>query len=188
MRHQLLDTETIHAGFLKLLRARFRAGANAEIVREVEHHGDAAAVLPYDVERRVALLVSLSRAPPIVVGIDAPFLEAPAGMIEDGDAAETAKRELVEEAGLRVREVQPVGVVWSSPGVSTERLHLFLAPYSQADRIGAGGGIADEHEDITVAETPLASLAAKADRGEIADMKTLALLLLLRARRPELFA
>ncbi len=187
MRHQLLGAETVYKGFVELLRARFRAG-DEEIVREVEHHGDAVAVLPYDPARKVALLVSLSRAPAIVAGVTEPFLEAPAGMIEDGDAAATAKRELIEETGLRVCDVEPVGFVWSSPGVSTERMHLFLAAYSPADRIGEGGGVAGEHEDITVTEMRLSALGKALDSGGIADMKTLALLLLLRGRRSDLFA
>jgi nudix-type nucleoside diphosphatase (YffH/AdpP family) len=186
LRHELIATETIYEGFAKLLRARFRVGKE-EIAREVEDHGDAVAVLPYDPERRVALFVSLSRAPVIVSGTLDQFIEAPAGLLEDEQPAETAKRELLEEAGLRVTELDHVGHVWSSPGISTERMHLFLARYSRADRTGEGGGLAEEHEDITVSEVALRELGRKLDQGEIADMKTLALLLLLRARQPELF-
>jgi hypothetical protein len=73
------------------------------------------------------------------------------------------------------------------PGVSTEQMDLYLAPYAEADRIGIGGGLADEHEGITVVELPLAELAAMADAGQIMDMKTLAVVQTLRLRRPELF-
>ncbi len=73
------------------------------------------------------------------------------------------------------------------PGVSTERLHLFLAPYRAADRTGEGGGLAEEHENIVVVETALGDLAGMADRGEIEDLKTLALVQSLRLRHPALF-
>jgi len=81
-----------------------------------------------------------------------------------------------------------VSRVWSSPGVSSERVSLFLAPYVSADRISAGGGVRGEHEGITVVERPLAALAAGADQGLIEDGKLLSLVLALRVRSPELFA
>jgi hypothetical protein len=89
--------------------------------------------------------------------------------------------------GLRLPTLEPVGAFWSMPGVSTERMHLFLAPYGEADRVGAGGGLAAEHEEIEVVETPLAELARLADAGELTDMKTFALVQALRLRRPDLF-
>ncbi len=66
-------------------------------------------------------------------------------------------------------------------------MDLFLARYSKADRVGAGGGLASENENITVEEISLDELWARAQAGQIADMKTLTLILLLHARHPELF-
>ena len=74
------------------------------------------------------------------------------------------------------------------PGVSTERMHLYLAPYGEADRAGPGGGVPDEHEHTTVVEMALGALAAMADSGRLDDMKTLVLVQTLRLRRPDLFA
>ena len=73
------------------------------------------------------------------------------------------------------------------PGISTEYMHLYLAPYGQGDRTSDGGGLADEHENITVVEMELAELAALSDRGGLSDLKTFALVQTLRLRRPELF-
>src|SRR5205807_2472902 len=100
---------------------------------------------------------------------------------------------------IRLRAVKPMknwalishlwnsSLVWSSPGVSTERQSLFLAPYRSADRISDGGGVEGEHEGITVVERLLAELAADVDQGRIADGKLLTLVLALRLRRPDLF-
>jgi hypothetical protein len=82
-------------------------------------------------------------------------------------------------------DLDPVATVWSSPGVSAERISLYLAACCFAGR-GAGGGNG-EHENIEVLEVPLAELAARLDRGEVADMKLLALAQTLRLRRPDLF-
>jgi nudix-type nucleoside diphosphatase (YffH/AdpP family) len=148
------------------------------------------AVLPYDPERRVALLVRLPRAPALYAQGLATLLEAPAGMLDkkDEDPADCARREAMEEAGLRLGALEPIARTWISSGVMTERIQLYLAPYGAADRIGEGGGVAEEHEDITVEEISLATLAAMADAGEIDDLKTLTLIMTLRVRQPALFS
>jgi hypothetical protein len=74
------------------------------------------------------------------------------------------------------------------PGISTEQMDLFLAPYGTDDRSGPGGGLDAEHENITVHEMPLATLAIMSDTGAITDIKTLLLVYALRLRHPELFA
>ena len=74
------------------------------------------------------------------------------------------------------------------PGVSTERMWMYLAPYTAARRTGPGGGLAGEQENITVEEHLLSDLARMADAGSLTDLKTLLLLTTLRLRRPDLFA
>ena len=93
----------------------------------------------------------------------------------------------LEELGVALHSLEFIGRFWSSPGVSTERHSLFLAPYRSTDRVGPGGGVADEHEGITVVERSFAQLAADVDQGRIADGKLVTLVLALRLRRPELF-
>ena len=180
--------ETVYKGYVTLMKATLDAGDGDSFVREIEHHGHACAVLPYDPARRCALLVSLPRAPALWAGGPGELLEAIAGML-DGDEPEVcARKEAMEEAGVRLTELEPVGAAYATPGVSTERLHLFLAPYGAADRTGQGGGIAEEHELITPVEMPLAELWARFEGGKIEDLKTLTLLLALRVRHPALFA
>jgi hypothetical protein len=71
--------------------------------------------------------------------------------------------------------------------MTTERLHLFLAPYTAADRVGEGGGLAEEHEEIEVLELGLDEVMRMLEQGTIADMKTLALIQALQLRHPDLF-
>lgn len=187
MSPKIIEKKVVHSGYVELLALRIRLSDGEAIAREVEDHGRAVAVLPYDPERRTALLVRLLRAPVLLSTGEAELLEAPAGMVEEDDPEETARRELAEETGLQARGLEHVGSVFTSPGVSTERMDLYLAAYAAADRIGAGGGLEDEHENITVCEMPLAELWSMAERNAIADMKTLTLLLALRVRQPHLF-
>lgn len=193
---RILQRETVYAGFTRIevvnLEQTRIDGASMRLVREVESHGDGAAVLPFDPIRRSAILVRQLRVP---VSLNAPedgfVLEAIAGLIDKAgeDPALTAEREALEEAGLALLQIAPAGAAYSTPGLSTEKIHLFLAEADFArDRVNKGGGLAEEAEDIEVVELPLATLAAMADAGEVRDLKTLALVQTLRLRRPDLFA
>ena len=102
-------------------------------------------------------------------------------------AERCARREAIEETGFQLHALEHVGRAWAMPGVSTEQMDLFLGEYSEADRVGAGGGLDHEHENIEVIELPLARLAAMGDSGALQDMKTLLLLQTLRLRQPQLF-
>lgn len=182
------QTKILYEGWLKVIGLRLRLADGHELEREIEHHGRAVAVLPYDPQRRTAMLVKLLRAPILFTSGEPELLEAPAGMVdEEEDPADTAKREAREETGLALSTLQHVGSVWTTPGISTEQMQLYLAPYTEIDRVEAGGGLADEHENITVIEMPLGELWSMLQSGKIADMKTLTLVLLLHARHPELF-
>ncbi len=187
MTPEICEREIAHAGYLTVERLRVRLSDGAMVWREIERHGDAAVVLPYDPERRCALLVRLFRAPVFDQSGEDVLVEACAGMIGNEDAESAARREAREELGVALTSLTFVAHVWSSPGVSTERRVLFLAPYGVASRVGTGGGAIGEHEGITVLEQPLANLATDADQGRISDGKLLTLILALRLRRPDLF-
>jgi nudix-type nucleoside diphosphatase (YffH/AdpP family) len=184
---ELRKVETAYQGYVTLLVATFASPDGETFRREIEHHGRAACVLPYDPERRTALMVNLPRAPVIWAGGPPELLEAPAGMVENEDPEDTAIREALEECGVTLRRLEPVGSPFSTPGVSSERIDLFLAAYALADRTAAGGGLAEEHEHIAVQEVPLALLWTWVEQRKIEDLKSLALILALKVRRPELF-
>ena len=185
---ELRRVETVYQGYVTLLSATFSTPDGATFTREIEHHGRAACVLPYDPARKTALLINLPRAPVIWSGGPPELLEAPAGMVEDEDAEETAIREAMEECGVRLGRLEAVGSPFSCPGVSSERVDLFLAAYGAGDRVASGGGVEDENENITVEEAPLALLWSWVEQRKIEDLKTLTLVLALRVRRPDLFA
>jgi nudix-type nucleoside diphosphatase (YffH/AdpP family) len=184
---ELRTVETVYQGYLTILKATFAGPDGRPFRREIEHHGRASCVLPYDPERRMALMINIPRAPVVWSGGPPELLEAPAGMVEDEDAEETAIREAMEECGVRLTRLDAVGSPYSCPGVSSERVDLFLAAYSAADRIEAGGGVDGENEHISVEEVPLGLLWTWVEQRKIEDLKSLALILALRVRRPELF-
>jgi nudix-type nucleoside diphosphatase (YffH/AdpP family) len=182
---EITNIETVHSGWAKFLVATVRLADGRTFRREVEDHGAAACVLPYDSGRRTAVLVRQLRLPVYYMTREPHTLEAIAGIVDEADPAETARREAREEAGLELGAIEPVAQGWTMPGVSTERMHLYLAAYRGRPREGRGG--IDEDEDITAIEMPLDELARLADSGGLADVKTLVLVQTLRLRRPELF-
>lgn len=184
---RILSVHAVHEGWGRFLVALIRLGDGSEIEREVEDHGIAVAVLPYDPERREALLVRQLRPPALLAAGLTTMLEAPAGRLEGPDPATCAAREAHEECGVVLGSLELVGESWAMPAVSTERIHLFLAPYRAADRVGPGGGLAHEGEDIGVEVLPLDALADMVDKGLLGDMKTALLVYALRHRRPDLF-
>ena len=109
-------------------------------------------------------------------------------MIDHETDEAAARREAGEELGVSLSALEPVARVWSSPGVSTERLSLFLAAYSATDRTARGGGLLGEHEGIAVIERPLMQLARDLDQCRIVDGKLVTLVYALRYRRPDLFS
>lgn len=187
MSYDVLSTKTAYEGWSTLLVATIRTPDGATIKREIEDHGMAVAVLPYDPERGVAMLLRQFRPPLFHAAREIDLLEVPAGLLDDDTPEDCARREAEEEVGLRLTTLEPVAFAWSMAGISTERIHTYLARYSAKDRTGAGGGLAGEHENITAVEMPLADLAGMADSGRITDMKTFALVQTLRLRRPDLF-
>jgi nudix-type nucleoside diphosphatase (YffH/AdpP family) len=185
---RILGARVVHDGWLKVVRLTLQTRSGVGFDREVVDRGNAATVLPYDPERRMALLVRQPRPAVAYVGGPDLLLEAPAGKIDPGETPEACVlREAFEETGVRLGALEPVAASWPSPGAWCERIDLFLAPYAVQDRTGAGGGLADEHEEIEVVETTLAELWALAERGALPDLKTLALVMALKLRRPDLF-
>ncbi len=63
-----------------------------------------------------------------------------------------------------------------SPGSVTERIHFFIGEYQAGDRVGTGGGLEEEGEDIEVLELGFERALAMVARGEIVDGKTIMLL------------
>jgi nudix-type nucleoside diphosphatase (YffH/AdpP family) len=189
---EIVDTKIVHIetafkGWGRYLIATIRLSDGRTFKREIEDHGAAIGVLAYDPERKVAMLVRQLRGPVLYVEKRQFTLELIAGIVDENDPPAAARREAMEETGLRLGTLEDVATVWTMPGISTERMTLYLAPYHETDRIGKGGGLAAENEVITVIEMPLAEVARLADSGELDDMKTLALVQTLRLRRPELF-
>jgi nudix-type nucleoside diphosphatase (YffH/AdpP family) len=144
--------------------------------RETYDRGNGATILLYDPGRRTVVLTRQFRYPAFVNGCDELLVEAPAGLLDNAGPEERIRAETEEETGFRIGQVQRVMEAYMSPGSVTEKLYFFVAPYSPADRVGAGGGHAHEGEDIDLLELDIDEALAMIVRGEIRDGKTIMLL------------
>jgi ADP-ribose pyrophosphatase len=160
----------IHAG-----NVRVAAPDGSILEREVVHHPGAVGVVPLHDDGTVTLVRQYR------VAIDAEAWEIPAGLrdVEGEPPDETARRELIEEAGLRPGHLEFLVSFHNSPGFTDERVDIYLAtdllPVPD-DRQGV------EEAHMAVERISLPSALAMIDDGRITDAKTV-IALLLTARR-----
>ncbi|BEP12773.1 NUDIX domain-containing protein [Acidothermaceae bacterium B102] len=175
------DVELLASGWHVLRKTTFdyqhSDGQWTTEARETYDRGNGATILLYDVARRIVLLSRQFRYPVYVNGHpDGMLIEAAAGLLDDDDPETAIRREASEELGVDVGELTHVFDVYMSPGSVTEALHFYAAPYAARDRTTAGGGIAEEGEDIAVLELDFDETLAMIADGRIADAKTIMLL------------
>jgi 8-oxo-dGTP pyrophosphatase MutT (NUDIX family) len=160
-------------GIIRAGTERFRHADGAEVIRDKVWHPGAVGVLALDEDH-----VWLTRQPREVVGAAA-SLEIPAGKLDvPGEPPiETAKRELAEEIGKAAEQWVELLTFYTSPGISDERLWLYLA----TELTDAPHGAAEEDERIEIVPWPLERLDQAIEECE--DAKSLIALLWLAARR-----
>ena len=144
--------------------------------RETYDPGDAAALLPYNLAQRTVALVRQFRYPAYVNGHDDLLIEAVAGKLDDESPEVRIRAEAEEEIGYRLGEIRKIFEAFMSPGAVTEKIHFFVAEYRPDMRIGSGGGLPDEGEDIEVLELSIDQALAMIGDGRIVDAKTIMLL------------
>jgi nudix-type nucleoside diphosphatase (YffH/AdpP family) len=167
-----------HYGTLKSTTFEFRRadGQWQTLTRDVFDRGNAAAILPYNLAQRTIVLVRQFRLPAFVNGHDDLLIEAAAGLLDEASPEERIRLEAEEETGYRLHDVHKVFEAFMSPGAVTEKIHFFVAEYEPHMRIGDGGGLAHEGEDIEVIELSIDEALAMVGDGRIVDAKTIMLL------------
>ena len=132
------------------------------------HSDDSVGGILYDPDLEKFYLVSQYRAG--ATEEDRYLIEVVAGTLDVGeDPIDCFKRESIEEVGFECDEVQSMGLYYTSPGGTSERIHLFIAT---GKKTSEGGGLASENEDIEVLELSPDELTDLVKNGSIKDMKT----------------
>ena len=175
------DVELLASGWHVLRRTTFdfrhADGRWSTEHRETYDRGNGATILPYDTERDMVLLTRQFRFPVYVNDHrDGMLIETAAGLLDADEPDAAIRREAGEELGIHLGELEHVFDAYMSPGSVTERLHFYAAPYTPAARVGAGGGLPEDGEDIEVLELLFADALAMLVDCRIVDAKTIMLL------------
>ena len=172
---EVLSTRTVYTGRIfdvTVDRVRLPHGREADL--EIVRHEGSVVLIPIASDGRVLLVRQYRHA----VGR---FLwELPAGSLEtDEDVAAAAARECQEELGLIADHLERLHTFFPTPGFCTEAMTYFKATGLRTP--GAGDPVAhqDDDESIEVGSFSTAEVRQMIDAGEIADLKTLAALVLL---------
>ena len=167
---------------------RFDGRMSALRTWELWRRGRAAALLPYDPDADLVVVMEQFRLPALAAGIDPVLLELPAGLCEHGeDPLTTVTRESAEEIGLQPDRLERIGDFILTPGGADEYVTLYAgrvrAP--ETDRAGIAGhyGTAAESEDIRVRVLPASEAIERALAGTITNSVTALGFLWLASRR-----
>ncbi|EME1981962.1 NUDIX domain-containing protein [Cronobacter sakazakii] len=144
--------------------------------REAYDRGNGATILLYNRAERCVILTRQFRLPVFLNGYDNVLTETAAGLLDEAEPEVRIRAEAEEETGYLVDNVEKVFEAYMSPGSVTEKLYFFIGEYDPARRRGAGGGVAQEGEDIEVVKMPIDDALRAVREGEIVDAKTIMLL------------
>ncbi len=178
---KILDTKILSDNWYTLKKITFEKtkSDNQPITqhREVYDRGNGATILLYNKERKTIVLTRQFRLPTYVNGNTTGLLiESCAGLLDRDNPEECIKRETEEETGYKLDAVKKVFEAYMSPGSVTEILYFFVAEYTPEMKVGEGGGLDHENEDIEVLELPFTRALEMMNNGEINDGKTMLLL------------
>ena len=175
----LISTERLYSGRIVNLDAdtvRFPDGSTGQL--EMLRHPGASAVVPFvddpaAPDPRVLLIRQFRHA------AEGFIWEVPAGRLDPGESPDDcARRELEEETGRRATTLERLTTIYTTPGFTDERIHLYLA-HGLVE--GAHRREADEFMELhTLRWSAVMELARS---GAIQDAKTLTTLFFVQCFR-----
>ena len=177
MEERTLESRRIYEGRVISLRIdKVLLPSGRQTKREVVEHGDCVAIIALDPDGDVVLVKQFRQA------AGKALLEIPAGNVDRGESPEQAAiRELGEETSLEAGKLKRLLGFYTSPGYSSEYLHLCLATDLKHGTLSPM-----EDESIEVVRVPLSDIPRLIASGEICDGKSIAGLLAFITLREDL--
>ena len=158
-----INSHIIHKGkFISVRRDEIDFPDGVHKTWDIVLHPGGAAVVPITREGHLILVEQWRRA------IGRITLELPAGIIDPGETPEvSAQRELQEEVGKKAGKLTYLGAYYSSPGIFTEKVHLFVGrDLSESQLLG------EDTDQIDIRIVPFPEALKLIEDGTICDAKT----------------
>lgn len=165
---RVLSSEVIYEGRVFTVRVdTIQTVDGRKSKRDIVKHGECVAIVAVDPDSKIILVKQYRLA------AGKQLLEIPAGGIDDGEEpADSVRREMQEETGHFPQRVEKLGGFYSSPGFTTEYLHLYLATELVPGRL-----VAEDTDSITLVRINPEEITGLIQSGEICDAKSIAGLL-----------
>lgn len=178
MEVKILEKKRVLDGFFQVdeivvQHEKFSGSLSKPVRRLNLERGEAVAILIYVQDRNSFILVRQFRYAAYVSSNTGWIDEIVAGILEDDNPLACAKRECIEETGYEINKFDKIGFLYSTPGITSERIHLFIGYCNSYDKKHKGGGLDTEHEDIKIIEILKDDAYKKAAKGEFKDGKTI---------------
>lgn len=178
---KIISVENLSNNWYKLDKVNFefqtKNGEWQNQSRESYDRGDGAAILLYNPTKKTVILTKQFRMPSYLnKNEDGMMIEVCAGLLDTDDPLTCIKKEAEEETGYQIKNPTKLFEIYSTPGAVTEKIHYFIAEYSNEMKINEGGGLEHETEEIEVLELDFESALSMISTGEICDAKTIILL------------
>ena len=152
---------------------QFSGGLSRPVRRLNLDRGEAVAVLIYLRDTEKFILINQFRYAPYSVGQDGWVEEIVAGVLDEEDPLACAHRECIEESGYEINDFKHIASVFSSPGITSEFVHLYIGFCDSSDKKHEGGGLDSEHEDIKIIELSKEEARQRLQQRKINDGKTI---------------
>ena len=171
---------------IKLKHKLFLGGWSSEIERELLVREDAVGVLLFDPKRDEIVLVRQFRVGLVDKGDSPWILELVAGMAEaEEQLDEVAIREVREESNVEVSDLIKICDYFNSPGVSSEKVRLYLGIVA-SEKMGGVYGLENENEDIEVVVMSYEVAIKALKKGYLANAMSIIALQWLELNKPEI--
>jgi ADP-ribose pyrophosphatase len=166
MQYQVNKEELVFDEFLKIYKVEvthdsFDSDTSITSTRLALDRGNAIAVLLYEKDTDSFLFIKQFRYPSARHG-HAWTIELPAGAIDKEETAEQAAiREVKEEIGYHIGDLEFIVEYFPSPGMLSEQISIFYGEVSSSQKTSKGGGSVSEKEDIQLVKIPRSEIKDK---------------------------
>lgn len=177
MKYEIIEEEIVFDNFFKIKKAKIKHelfdSNTIEVDRLSFERGDSVAILIYEKDTDTLLFTNQFRYPTIKEK-DGWILELTAGSLEGNEEPKNrVKKEVEEEIGYNVNEVEFISSFFVSPGGTSERILLYYSEVNSSDKVFNGGGMKYEKEDIQLIKIKTKEVTQQFKDNKFRDAKTI---------------